>query len=289
MNVLASDWYRNMAASSFESGKNGRVLYFMANHALDELIDKTMEGHEPTDDNIDALIARFDIAAKENSSADEFMGFRAKFIRSYMRPIVWSGVINIDGLNDRQAKRVNDTIDLPGSLDQSALVLAEALALYDKLDSLPRDERQGFDTVIGETVGAISEGTLLSVVNRPSTAKMMALPSTAYVDWSGTPRVDGYVYDNRKKRTEPIFPYQVKSVGGNVAPSAQDPVPVVGARVMGNLPKQSLWPYDDRPFMTARMVVEERIGGGIVKSDASRLDKVGSSLLNFITNKRSSS
>lgn len=288
MNSHVRTVYRQEILQAEQHERSGRVSYYLANLALEEAIGQVMRGDEPTERVMAGVDERFVAAAEANEDDHPLLYLRAKLLRAFLRPIVWSGVLNLDGLNNREARTAAGRIGLEEAVDESADTLNEALELHDELRRLPRAQQTDRDrTRVGELVGFINEATPVQLGGRHTTTKLMVLPSRAYDDNFADTKVDGHVYDNRRRRGETtVFPYQVKSVM-NDGPSAGG-VPVINQRLLGNMPKSSRWPKDDRDFVTARLLVEERLGEGIDQEAHSTLDRITTDVLNHVTNKKTS-
>lgn len=284
------DAYRAALHDNYRRDRTAQASYVLANLALEELKLATQRAEEPSDESLEAVAYRFDLAAEANDGKDQLASLRSRMLKAWIRPIVWSDIINIDALTSGEAKRVAQNIGLSDAADETAAVTMTALEELDDLDGKPKQLRTEAEQVrIGETVGFISEATPILLGARHATAKHFALPSLAYDDSISTPvsqHIDGIYFDNRKQRTKHRVPYQVETSSG-WHPFIHKSIPVIDARQMGNLPKSSRWPSDDRSFMTARHLVTERLGDDAVDAwTSSRLDSIASAVFNKILHHR---
>lgn len=279
--------YREEIELASKKKRSGKAVFYMANLALDETKAQTLYGVEPSDRLISRTEQLLTFAAEENEHGDTYRYYlRAKLLGAFMRPIIYADIINIKGLNDREAKYAAKQIDLDASVDAGADVLAEALEQYDEIAAIPRDERSVHEIGrIKDSVGFLNEASPVQLGGRHSTTKRMVLPSLAYNDIFADEGIDGFLYDNRRSRgRQTIFPYQVKTRDHDLV-SNPNSIPVITGRMLGNRALASQWPQDDRPFMTVRMAVEERLGEGIPPEASSTLDKITSNVFNHISNK----
>ncbi|MDB5177769.1 MAG: hypothetical protein JWO61_152 [Candidatus Saccharibacteria bacterium] len=278
--------YRIEIQQSFDHHKDGRAQYMLANLALEELQIKTGLGEEPSDSAIDEAAYRLENAAFINESSSPLLSLRARLLRAYMQPIIWSGILSMDGLSDRQARHAALYIELETAHDDAAMIASNALHAYDELVQTPvplRTEKES--DKVGQVVGFLNEVTPSLLGGRHNTAKRFALPSLAFddqVSQDKTGHIDGFVYDNRQANI-PLrrSPYQVKS---NMDSIANPTIPTIYMRDLGNLSKSSSWPPGyDKPFMTVRMLLLER-RNRLKKQDlSSRLDRISSTIFNKVT------
>lgn len=278
--------YRESIREYQSRGEKGRVSYYLASLALEELAIRTNMGEEPMTSSFDDIEYRFALAADLNVGEDKLYELRSRLLHAWIRPIVWSGVINIDGLSTAQARRVAETIQLPQAADTTAAIAASALKELDEkylLDMEHQDRKQ--EKEYKYLKGFLNETTPILLAARHTTAKQFALPSTAYDDDINpdvATHVDGFYYDNRQSRSgKPRFSYQVTTDTAHY--HVGESIPQINARLLGNNAKSSRWPKDDRPFGTLRRLVTERKGRRLSKDAQSTLDRIGSSVFNFIT------
>lgn len=280
--------YREDIRARQELGDNARASYYLANLALEELAVQVNSGEEPTDSAIAQVEYRFGLAADINSGKETLEELRSRLLGAWVLPIVWSGIVNLEGLTTTQAHRVADRIGLKEAGDTTADIVADALRRADEIDLIHPSERD--DTQIQDIkllVGFLNEATVLQLGVRHNTAKQFALPSTAYddrIDPDVSRHVDGFYYDNRRVRgNESRFAYQTATMLSH--PHIGVDIPEINARELGNLVKTSWWPHDDRKFGTARRLVTERRGKKLSRQAASTLDRIASSVFNKITQK----
>jgi hypothetical protein len=278
--------YRDAICTSHELGKTGQASYYLANLALEELVVRTNGGEEPTENSIALLEHRFDLAADINKNDDKFLELRSKLLRAWIRPIVWSGVINIEGLSTNEARKVSHAIQLPQATDTTAWIAANAVQEFDELDKMPAEQRNKDESQEYKyLVGFINEVTPILLGARYNTAKQFALPSTAYDDDINpdvSVHLNGFYYDNRRTRPGMSrYPYHVTSYMPHRHVKAS--IPEVNARMLGNLTKSSRWPNDDRQFATTRRLITERRGKKLSSEATSTLSSIGSAVFNIIT------
>jgi hypothetical protein len=240
--------------------------YTLANLALEELKIATERAEEPSEEAFQHVADRFDAASI--SAKGLLTAYRSKVLKAWIRPIVWSDIINLGTLSSGEAKRVARNIGLRDAADQTAVVARDALAEYDNIrpDTARHTELKGF----------LSETTPLLLHARHTTAKSFSVPTTLFDDEINPAKalhVDAVYFDNRKQRQRKNIPYQIETLSGWHYHTHRS-IPIIGARVLGNLEKASQWPTDDRPFMTLRHLIEEKIGIGVDANTSSQLDRI---------------
>lgn len=279
--------YRQEVATSYRFNKAPKASYLLANLALEELKLATERAEEPSREAFDRVVHRLDISAEKNEGIHQLTALRSRLLKAWIRPIVWSDIINIGTLTDGEAKRVAANVGLGEAADESAVIVASALDDFDEIHQQPKanwsEATQERELEVG---GFINETTPILLGARHTTAKQFAVPSLAYddrVNPDKSQHIDGIYYDNRHARNRPRMPYQAES--GHGAHFFIDPaIPVVNARTMGNLVKSSRWPKDDRRFATARHLVVERQGIILDQTTSSTLDSISSAVFNQIIN-----
>ena len=278
MSIEHVDAYRYSIDRALDRNKVGRAQYMLGNLALHELSTQTARGIEPSDGALSGVDAQLQRAAEANESGDPFIHYRSRLLRAYAKPIVWARVMNYRSLTPGASRRVAAALELPAAYDEALDVTAQALEHYrslipaSRLDKGHRENLKGF----------LNESSSVLVVNRPKSAKILALPSLAYEDQLEAVRhihFDGTVLDNRKGRQDRQYPYQVKSLTGASSPAYQ--IPIVDMRDLGNLPKSSRWPRDDSSFTTIDKLIEEQEGFGSAETE-SALNRITSHVLNKI-------
>lgn len=277
------DAYRNEITECFSRGKTPKALYFLAHLSLEELKTRLETDYEePSEDDVARVAYRFDFAAQANDGVDTFDHLRARLVRAWMRPILWSEIINQSGLTDRKARNVATNVGLKSAGDESAAIIAEAIQAYDELDKLPKASLVESDAnKLIHLAGFINEATPIQLGARHATSKEFALPSLAFDDRLNPDlrsHIDGFYFDNRKTQA-PIskFPYHVgwhSHVSPHITP--------ISATEMGNTGKSSAWGNDFRPFGTARRLVTERKGRPLSSQSKRGLDRVKSVVFNKI-------
>lgn len=279
--------YQSAIDRQFSEGDTGLASYYLANLALEKLVASTATGEEPPMDSLSRVANQLDLAAEINSDQDRLTSLRARLLKAWMRPIVWSSVLNHSGpgFNDREARNAAEFIGLAESADVTAELLMTALKEYDDVRSSTNMTEDQIERM-HQISGFINEATLPLLGARHTTAKQFALPSLAYDDRINpniSLHIDGFYYDNRRARGAiRRFPYQVEgsvSTHEHIHPS----IPIINSRDMGNMKKSSRWPRDDRPFATAHHLVMERQEKGLTLEYVAPLDRITSFVLNKIT------
>ena len=129
------DTYRQAADEWYQRGQEGRAQYYLANLALEEQAVRTNAGEEPSESSFSNIEHRFELATDSSHEENKLIHLRSRLIHAWIRPIVWAGVVNIDGLSTVQAKRVGERIHLPEAADATAKVAADALSELDEMDA----------------------------------------------------------------------------------------------------------------------------------------------------------
>jgi len=279
--------YRLEIAQNYRFNKASKAAYGLANIALEELKIATERAEEPDEASFESVAHGFDIAAYANDGVDQLMSLRSRLLKAWIRPIVWSDIINIGTLNSGEAKRVANNIGLDASADDTAEIIADALEQIDELRETPKEERSEAATArVREISGFLGEGTSILLGTRHATAKQFTLPTMLYDDGINpdtSRHADGIYFDNRKQRSyKKRIPYHVEATSGQHW-FIHHSIPSINARLMGNLEKTSTWPHDDRPFISARHLVDERRGDLTDASTISTLDRIQSAVYNKIT------
>lgn len=277
--------YRAEIEQSFSHGKHRKASYLLASLALEELQVRTGRGEEPTEAAFDNVSHRLKDAAAVNETVSPLLSLRARLLHAYMRPIVWSRILNLDGLTNQEARSASQNMELEAAHDEAAAISSDALHLYDEATQIPlAAETEAQKDYRGQVVGYLNESTPPLLAGRHNTAKQLALPSLAYDDQVSQDllgHIDGYLYDNRRRDViKRQYPFQVKSRMNCIANS---PIPIISQRDLGNVSHSTYWPVGhDKPFMTVRKLLLERKGK--VKDQASRstLDRISSTVFNKI-------
>lgn len=263
--------------------------YYLASLAVEELQIAANRGEDPPEETFRSAAYRLQHAAESNDGINELASLRARLLCIWMRPIVWAGIVNLEGLNDREARRVADNLGLDEHTTETTELTAEALDRHDALLATPSCERSKDEQrQLREIKGYIGEATPILLAMRHTTAKQFALPSLAYdddINPDSSVHIDGFYYDNRRRRgDESIFSYQVEGnvrTHSHIAPH----IPVVDAHLMGNTPKSSKWPNDDRGYATTRRLITERRGKRLSLGARTTLDHIASSVFNHVMHK----
>lgn len=273
-NIERLDSYRELIQRmSQKANVSSRINYVLANFALDELKISIERAEEPSEVAFTMVADRFDLAAA--TAGDPLTEGRSRLLKAWIRPAAWSDVVNIGTLNDREAKKVAENIQLGQAADETAFIAQKALQRYDKnLQSLGANVKTQYFVS-----GLLNETTPLLLKARHTTAKAYAVPTTHFDDAMNpdiSQHIDGIYFDNRPSRDQSKQAFQVGPAGSHshIHPS----IPVITPRDLGNIKASPLWPGDDRPFVTLRHLVDERIGEGIEPSTSSQLDKINSSI-----------
>lgn len=279
------DIYRREVRDAFEHDNTYQAEYYLANLALEEMKATTELGVEPDDARISEIEYRFDRASDSSADVDELVSLRSRLIRAWIRPIVWAGILNLDGLTNAEAKHAAAMLELPTAIDETANLVHMALTMYDESSKIPledRTKRQSDRTM--RLSGFLNETTPVQLAGRHASAKMLVLPSLAYDDGLNpvnSQRIDGYLLDNRRKRAEStVYPFQVGTLSEHSHVSQL--IPVLSPRLMGNIRSSSHWANDDRTFGTARRLVTERRVHRLSKDATRNLDRISSSVMNTI-------
>lgn len=279
--------YRREIAQSYRFDKAPKAVYALANVALEELKMATERAEEPSEESFGLVGYRFDLAADANDGVDQFMSLRSRLLKAWIRPIVWSDIINLGTLTNGEAKRVAKNIGLGDSADDTTEIVNDALGQIDEIKETPKQKRsEAAVTRAWQISGFLGEATSILLGARHTTAKQFTLPTMFYDDGINPDKsrhFDGIYFDNRRQRSDKKqIPYQVETIGGQHW-FIHRSIPTVNARLMGNLEKTSTWPHDDRPFMTARHLVDERRGDMADATTTSTLDSIQSAVFNRIT------
>lgn len=266
------DTYRRGIERMAIKGKpSARINYLIANHALDELKISVERAEEPSEASFKMVASRFEEATR--NTTDIFQIYRSRLLKAWIRPIVWSDIINIGTLSNGEARRVAENIRLGDAADATADIAKRALANYDRTlrrDTAPRVQRY--------ISGFLTETTPLLLASRHTTAKAFAVPTTQYDDEINPQKsrhIDAIYFDNRPQRERAKVPFQIESKTGS-HPFIDPSIPIVNGYGLGNHSRSSRWPEDDRPFMTLRHLIDERIGDGIDADTSSQLDRLNS-------------
>lgn len=264
------DAYRNEVALHYNKTKiSPRVDYVLANLALEELKFATERAEPPSELAFTRVEDRFREAAR--TSRGPLLNYRSQLIGAWVRPIVWSDIINLNPLTGGEARHVAKNIHLGEAADHTADIARDALKQFDRHSSSnPR--------VKNELIGFLGEVTSVLLPARHTTAKQYVVPTTQFDDEmhpAAGLHADAIYFDNRRQRTHKKSPFQVESSSGHHSHIA---IPIVNARTLGILSKSSRWPHDDRSFVTLRHLIDERIGDGIDQDTSSRLDRINSAL-----------
>jgi len=279
--------YHLEIAQNYRFNKAPKAAYGLANIALEELKIATEHAEEPDEASFESVAHKFDLAADANDGIDQLASLRSRLLKAWIRPIVWSDIINIGTLNSGEAKRVASNIGLGESADDTAEIVADALGQIDEIHETPKKNRSEIAIVRSHHIsGFLGEATSVLLGARHTTAKQFTLPTMLYDDDVNpdiSRHADGIYFDNRRQRTDKKrIPYQVEAVGGQHW-FIHHSIPSINARLIGNLEKTSTWPHDDRPFMSARHLVDERRGDLTDASTISTLDRIQSAMYNKIT------
>lgn len=248
-----------------------RINYLLANLALDELKISVERAEEPSEASFRMVADRFEEATR--NTGDMFQIYRSRLLKAWIRPIVWSDIINLGTLSNGEAKRVAENIRLGQAADATANIAKRALVNYDRNQRKDRAPR-----VQQRLSGFLTETTPLLLASRHTTAKAFAVPTTQFDDEINPQRslhTDAIYFDNRPQRERTKVPFQVESRSGS-HPFIDASIPIVNGRELGNHSRSSRWPKDDRPFMTLRHLIDERIGDGIDAETSSQLDRLNS-------------
>ncbi|MGB3946272.1 MAG: hypothetical protein WBK76_05580 [Candidatus Saccharimonadales bacterium] len=263
--------YREITAISAQ--KQRPVEYILANQALEEVSMQALRGEQPSERVMWGVRSRLRNAAEANADAQPFVHYRARLLAAYVLPIVYSGVINVS-LTSGQAKRVAQQIDIAGSYSEGLDVAQEALEQFDAVNDIQLTntsmQLRGTATQLS---GFLHEATAISLVDRPKSAKIFAVPTMAYDDEYEERRElksDGIVFDQRPKNVlRRRNPFQVK------ATHADDySIPVITGNDMANQTKASAWPHHDEKFTTLRMLIAENNGNTLDSRSLSTLDRL---------------
>ncbi len=278
--------YRDTIDWNFTHGHPAKAKYLLANLALEKLVIAANNGIEPDTQSLEDVAHRLDHAARANDGIDQLTSLRARLLKAWMLPIIWSDIVNLDGLTDHQAKNVAENIKLAEAADATAKLTEDALEQLSEVSTTPPSERsKKLTSRIWGLSGFINEATPLLLGTRHNTAKQYALPSLAFDDAVNpdlSMHIDGFYYDNRQNRPSGHrLPYQVASSSIGHSHISRSIVEI-NARQMGNLQKSVRWPNDDRPFATTRRLVTERRGKRLSQSAKSTLDSISSSVFNAI-------
>lgn len=242
-NMDRLDAYKGEIASHFGKAEvPARIDYVLANLALEELKLATQRAEEPTELAFTRVADRFNEAA--HTSKSPFLAYRSQLLRAWIRPIVWSDIVNINPLSDGEAKRVAANIKLGEAADEASFIANNALKDFDKAQPNSQISR--------DLSGFLNETTAVLLPSRHTTAKQYAVPTTQYDDEinpTASLHTDAIYYDNRRARARSNVPFQVEVATGSHAHIHRS-IPIVDARTLGNLAKSSRWPHDDRKFMT---------------------------------------
>jgi hypothetical protein len=258
-----------------------RINYLLANLALDELKISVERAEEPSEASFKMVAKRFDEAS--SGTNDIFQVYRSQILKAWIRPIVWSDIINLGTLSNGEAKRVAENIRLGEAADATATVAKRALVNFDRTH-----RRNGSPRVQQQLSGFLTEATPLLLASRHTTAKAFAVPTTQYDDEMNPERslhTDAIYFDNRPQRERPKVPFQIESRTGShtfIDPS----IPIINGHGLGNHSRASRWPKDDRPFMTLRHLIDERIGDGVDTTTSSQLDRINSAFTATVLGQR---
>lgn len=201
------------------------------------------------------------------------MHYRARLLAAYVLPLVYADVINVS-LTASQAKRVAQQIDIRSAYEEGLQIAEEATDFFDSssVHRLTSTSLQHRD-VASQLSGFLHEATAISLVNRPQSAKLFAVPTTVYDDELADNKgikADGIVYDQRAKNTlRRRNPFQVKA-----SPDGSYLIPVITAHDMANHTKASMWPRHDLKFSTLRQLIAEKNGEVLDQQSASTLDRL---------------
>ena len=259
-----------------------RIHYVLANLALDELKISVERAEEPKEESFQMVADRFEEASQ--NTTDIFQIYRSRLLKAWVRPIVWSDIINLGTLSNGEAKRVAENINLGEAADATAEIAKKALANYDK----NADKQRQVPQVQRFLSGFLTETTPLLLAARHTTAKVFAVPTTSFDDAINPDKslhTDGIYFDNRVQRERKKVAFQVETRSGTHR-FIHRSIPIVNARELGNVPMSSRWPKDDRPFMTLRHLIDERIGDGIDAQTSSQLDRLNSAFTATVLKKR---
>lgn len=271
-NLNRLDTYRrDVERLTIRDKPNARVNYLLANLALDELKISVERAEEPSEASFKMVADRFEEATRNTGNV--FQIYRARLLKAWIRPIVWSDIINLGTLSNSEAKRVAENIRLGQAADATANIAKSALVNYD------RNLRKNRAPRVQQNIsGFLTEATPLLLASRHTTAKAFAVPTTQYDDEMNPERslhADAIYFDNRPQRVRTKVPFQMESRSGS-HPFTDPSIPVINGYGLSNESRSSRWPLDDRPFMTLRHLIDERIGDGIDAETSSQLDRLNS-------------
>lgn len=271
-NLARLDTYRRGVERLTTKGTApARVNYLLANLALDELKISVERADEPSEASFRMVAERFEQASRDTN--DIFQVYRSRVLKAWIRPIVWSDIINLGTLSNGEAKRVAENIRLGQAADATAAVAKRALVNFDR-----NHRRNGSPRVQQQLSGFLTETTPLLLASRHTTAKAFAVPTTQYDDEMNPERslhTDAIYFDNRPQRERPKVPFQIESRSGT-HPFIDPSIPIIDGHELANHSRASRWQTDDRPFMTLRHLIDERIGDGIDAATCSQLDRINS-------------
>ncbi len=278
--------YRQATEQSIKYGKPYHAKYYLANLALEEHKAYVESGNEPVESQVSGIEYRLDLAAQDCDDRDDLMALRARLLKAWLRPILWAEVVNLEGLTDSQASNVARNICLVQAGDDTADLVKAALDLHDEISSTPFEDRTtAAQTKNIEVNGFLHEAAPVQMGVRHNTAKEFILPSLAFDDGlhpDASHRIDGFYMDNRRKRsTRTTHAFQVGRRDDHTHVSAS--IPLIDARLTGNIRNSSRWPNDDRDFATSRRLVTERRTKRLSRAASRTLDSISSAVVNTIT------
>ncbi len=278
--------YRHAAEEAIRYGKPQRAKYYLANLALEEQKHYVEKGNEPIESEISDIEFQLDLAAKDCDGRDDLMALRARLLKAWVRPIIWAEVINLDGLSDAHATNVARNIQLVQAGDDTAALVKETLEAHDELTGIPFDDRSdAAHTRNRELNGFLHEAAPIQLAVRHNTAKSFILPSLAFDDElhpDMSHRIDGFYMDNRRKRSDLTSQgYQAGQRTDHLHVSTL--IPIINARLTGNMRNSSRWPNDSRDFPTSRRLVTERRTNRLSRAASRTLDSISSAVVNTIT------